>query len=565
VRFPAYGLLVPVTLLLACAAPAQPPPRTAGTSSPESRSWMDEHDELSALMQGIQKELEPVGLTAQREGFGGFLSNGARATHPVHVAEHECLTLIAIGSRAVHDMDSALYNPEGDVLAVDSQPDPHPTIQVCAGERPEDLYYALQVYEGAGSFLMVAFAGKPESLDAVSKKLGIRPALARLDEPSTDAPSRVAAFRDGLSRRGFEPLEAPVRVPLVQDQRMRVALPVEPGQCYTAAGFALAGVQNVDLRVLDDEGAEVARDESQEEDASAQFCATRKAEYAAELYGARAAGAALLLFFRGDAALLGGQSGLWLGERPLTPASTVPLSDALVEVTRRATQDGWKALGATLQGRLAPGQAISHIISLPPRRCARIQAVGGPGVRRLELMALNANGQTLAAAQGRADSTYVHVCANGAREVELQLRAAEGAGSFALALYQTPLSNVAPPGADERTSAALQQALRNAHDAGFEVHADFQKGPHELSLRSAQPQSLPISGEAHCVRAYVVSDDPSLHASLLVAGKRVEDAAVEHDVPVRFCAPGNAEEKDLELQVSTAAARAEAFVLVLVR
>ena len=560
------ALLVAAASLLGCASGgALPAMRGGAESSSVGQSWVNGDDELATAMQGVAKQLEPLGLTPLRDEFVGFLSTGARGTHALRVPEHRCVTLIAMASRAVHDMDAALYSPEGDLLAIDSQPDAHPTIQVCTGATASNLYYALQIYEGAGSFLVVGFEGEASTLEAAAKALNVRPALARLDAPSSDGPSRVAAFRDGLQRRGFEPTVAPLRVPLVRDQRMRVALGVEPGQCYTAAGFALQGVQNVDLRVLDDEGSEVARDESGEEDAGVQFCATSKAEFAAELYGAHDTGTALLLLFHTDAARLGGQSGLWLGERPLTPASTVSLADALIEVTKRATQDGFKALGASLQGRLAPGEAISHTIALSPKRCARIQAVGGPGVRRLELVAKDSAGQTLASSEGQAESTYVHVCGAAAREVELQLRASEGAGQFALALYQASLSAVTPAGADEGTSAELQQALRLSHDAGYQVHDDYRGGPQQLALHSAEPKLLPIRGAARCLRAYVISHDPSVRASLLVAGKRVEDESIRPGVPVRFCSPGDAAESDLELQVSTAAAETDAYVMVLVR
>jgi hypothetical protein len=558
--------LLAVATLLGCASSGTLPQLHDGAdANSDGQAWVNGDDELATAMQSVAKKLQPLGLTPLRDEYAGFLSTGARGTHALRVAEHRCVTLVAIASRAVHDMDAALYSPEGDLLAIDSQPDAHPTIQVCTGAEASSLYYALQIYEGAGSFLVVGFEGNADTLEAAAKALDERPALARLDAPSSDGPSRVAAFRDGLQRRGFEPTVAPLRVPLVRDQRMRVALGVEPGQCYTAAGFALQGVQNVDLRVLDDEGSEVARDESGEEDASAQFCATRKAEFAAELYGAHDAGTALLLMFHTDAARLGGQSGLWLGERPLTAASTVSLADALIEVTKRASQDGFKALGASLQGRLAPGEAISHTIALSPKRCARIQAVGGPGVRRLELVAKDAAGQTLATAEGQAESTYVHVCGAAAREVELQLRASEGAGQFALALYQASLSAVTPAGADEGTSAELQQALRQSHDAGYQAHDDYRSGPQQVALRSAEPKVLQIRGAARCLRAYVLSHDPSVRASLLVAGKRVEDESVRPGEPVRFCAPGDAAGSDMELQVSTAAAETDAYVMVMVR
>ena len=67
------------------------------------------------------------------------------------------------------------------------------------------------------------------------------------------------------------------------------------------------------------------------------------------------------------------------------------------------------------------------------------------------------------------------------------------------------------------------------------------------------------------MRAYVISRDPSVRASLLVAGKRIEEQVVLPGAPVRFCAPDASAERPVELQVSTAAAETDAFVMVLVR
>jgi len=562
--------LVTIVLALSCAACTigeSGRRSTYGGAQTGSQTWRTSDDELSLTMRAIGKQLESAGLAPSRDSFRGFLTTGARTTHKVHVEANSCATLIALASRGVHDMDAALYSPEGDLLAVDSQPDAHPTMQVCTGAEARVLYYALQVYEGAGSFVVATFVGPQDTLETAAKLLGTRPALARLGTPEIDGPGRVAAFREGLQRRGFEPLQAPMRVQLARDQDIRVPLRVTPGQCYTAAGFALDGLRDVDLRVLDDEGGEVARDESREEDASAQFCAGRRAEYAAELRGVDGTGVALLILFQAEAASIGGLSGLWLGERPLARASTAPLDEALAAVAQRSTRDGFKPGRALLTGRLGPGEAIAQPFALAAQRCARIYAVGGPGVRRFSLVAKDNTGQTLASAEGRADTTYVHVCSATARELDLQLHAAAGSGAFTLAVYEAALTTVAPEGADERVGAALQQAVMQARDAGYEVLDDFEAGPRRLALGRVDPISLELSaGKARCVRAYVLSSARSARAQLWVDGTPVDEPAAEGQA-ARFCINGDAPgAKPVQLRLwSSAPDRGDAWLIVLAR
>jgi len=529
--------------------------------------WRTSDDELSLTIRAITKQLAGAGLEPRKGSFRGFLTTGARTTHRLQVASNTCATVIAIASRGVHDMDAALYSPEGDVLAVDSQPDAHPTMQVCTGDESRTLYYALQVYEGAGSYVVATFVGEQSKLESAAKLLGARPALARLSTPEADGPGRVSAFREGLQRRGFEPLQAPMRVALARDQDMRVALRVKPGQCYTAAGFALDGLRDVDLRVLDDEGNEVARDQSREEDASAQFCSDRRAEYAAEVRGVDGAGTAVLMLFHAEAAAIGGQSGLWLGERPLTNASSAPLDQALSAVGKRSTDDGFKAHKTLFSGRLAHGEAIAQPFALAAQRCARIHAVGGPGVRRLSLVAKDVEGKELATAEGEANTTYVHVCSATARQLSLQVHAAAGSGPFALAVYEAALTAVAPAGADEHVGAELQQALMQARDAGYHPLPDFKLGPQKLALGRVEPLSMQLSaGSARCLRAYVLSRDRSARAQLWVSGTPVDAPATEGQA-ARFCASGQTQAAGkMELRLwSSASQRDDAWLMVLTR
>jgi hypothetical protein len=531
-------------------------------------SWQNGKDGLSVNMQAIASQLGGVGLVPGQELFRGFLTAGARATHRLTLPAHSCVALLAIASPGVHDMDAAIYSPDGDLLAVDSQPDAHPTIQVCTGAEPHALYYALQVYEGAGSFLMAGFLGQQATLDAAAKLIGARPAVARLGNAEPDGPGRVASLREGLQRRGFQALQPPLQLQLTEDQSVRVPLPVEPGQCYTAAGFGLDGVENVDLRVLDEEGTEVARDRSTEQDAGAQFCADRHAEFAAELHDVSGAGNALLLLFRVDAASIGGPSGLWLGERPLTESSTAPLFERIAEVSSLAARDGFKQSRTLLQGQLARGEVIAQPLALAEGRCARVHAVGGPGLRTLELRAVDASGRTLAHAEGTVEATYVHVCASTARELSLEVHAAAGAGPFAVTVHEAKMSRVAPAGSAEQVAADVLQALRQARDLGYAPSSAQNGAARRLSLRREQPLSLDIDPrDGRCMRAYLLSNEPTAQARLVLSGKQI-DAAPGEGEPLRYCAAVDAATttRPLALRVTTQSEQpADAWLMILTR
>lgn len=554
-----FGLL----LLVSCAG------SSAGRGTPTAfvpvSGWRVATDPLALRMRAIGARLQPLGLTPEREAFSGFLTAGTRGTHPLELAARTCATWLALASEGIADMDAAIYSPEGEVLAVDSQPDARPTLQVCAGETSLRLYYTLQIYEGAGSFLMAGFTGPRSSLEAAAHALGARPMVTDLGEASAAGQGRVSAFRDGQQRRGFLPVQLPVRVPLAAAQRARSVIAVEPGGCYSAAGFALDGLRGVELRVLDEEGTELARDAAGQEDAAVQFCAERRAEYAAELRGGAGTGAALLLLFRAEAALIGGRAGLWLGERPLEPAATETLDAVLATVTRRARQDGFARTRTSASVQLLPGGVTGQPLSLGAHRCARIHAVGGPGIRRLQLTVVDARGQEVARAQGDAAGTYVHVCTSAAGELEVETHAVGGSGSVRVSVHEAPLSAVMPRGADPAVAAELQQLLRQARDLGYSPLPDFD--PQRVRIGASEAVALRLPTEPlRCVRAHVVSRG-NTQAELTLAGKAVDSTALGSSEPARFCTgkEAPAEVDTLELRLTSSAGEEDAWVMVLTR
>ncbi len=552
-------------LLLVACAHAEPSATSRTTLGGQAATWKVSEEPLGIAMRTIAQQLERAAVQPTRDAFAGFMTTGGRSTHRFDLAAHTCMTLVALATQGVQDMDAAVYGPEGDLIAADSQPDAHPTIQLCSEDKPRALYYALNVYEGAGSFLVVPFVGPSETLEQAAGLLGARPTPARLDAQDIDTKSRLASFREGLVRRGFSALQNPLEVPLAAAQRMRVPLLVEAGQCYTAGSFAFAGLDDLNLRVLDDEGGEVARDGSPGGDASAQFCAERPGQYAAELQSVTGQGSAMLLLFHAPASVVGGAHGLWLGERPLARASLVPLEQAVAEIDARAARDGYRS-GRTLRiGRLMPGEAVAESATLPAKRCARIVAAGGQGVRLLALRALDATGHTLAAAQGDAQTTYLHVCTSEALPLQLQLYALAGSGRFALSWHEAPLAAVPPPEAADSLRARLQQAEQLADEAGYHRHPSFAGGPVAVSLKRAEPYSLSLPAAAgQCVRAYVISSERGAYAELVSGSKRIGEPA-RYSEPALFCAPAGAPAGASELRVASEDADAEAWLLVLVK
>ena len=102
------------------------------------------------------------------------------------------------------------------------------------------------------------------------------------------------------------------------------------------------------------------------------------------------------------------------------------------------------------------------------------------------------------------------------------------------------LSSLAPAGATEQVRADLEQAAQRAHDAGYQPLPEYGRGPLKLILAAREQVSLPVTlADARCVRAYLLTGEPSARAQLWVAGAPVDAPAGEGEA-VRFCAADKA-------------------------
>jgi hypothetical protein len=107
-------------------------------------------------------------------------------------------------------------------------------------------------------------------------------------------------------------------------------LPVEVGQCYTVAVFGGTGVDELRLRLLDDDGGIASVADESHTRAAAQLCARKTAPFTAESEAVAGSGEVVLIVYRVDVVTAGGDAGLWLGHRAkadaLRPSAKQPTS-----------------------------------------------------------------------------------------------------------------------------------------------------------------------------------------------------------------------------------------------
>jgi hypothetical protein len=487
--------------------------------------WSSGDESVVELMSALSHRLEEDGFSVGPITLDGFLTAGGERTHRLEIPAEACLTIVALTSRGIRDLDAGLYAPSGEALAEDVEPDAHPTIQICAAEEPRRVYYHLHAYDGAGSFLVASFAGPRERFEVAARIIGGRPGVAQGDGSANERDPRLRELLSGARRRGFELDSEPVRVQLAEGQSVRVPVAGEGGRCYTVAAFAANEGLSLDLRMLDELDVELGRDVSESPTAQLQFCSDGEVRGAAELTAARGAGLAEVVILTARAAEVGGSSGLWLGERP--PYAHRATLEAIEGQLSRAELTGWSARRLVAQGSLARGQAVRLSLRAEGGTCTRLAVLGGPGMAAVSArVAERGAGQwTQADSDGYALAT---VCPDVATEYDVDLVSRAGQGSYrALAFVRSAreVFAIEPP--------PLRGALLDELDRGRRV--GFVAELADAVVREPGSTSVEL-GRERCERIIVrssASAGATLRNARGIAGRRAGPR-----IEVTSCEPG---------------------------
>lgn len=308
VRWLACALIGAGSVLAACQPGTGAKPETARGQASSVPS------ELTGTMDATARALREHGFLAGKSSYAGFLLGGEHVTLAVPIPEGECLTLVAVATEHVRDLDAALYSADGELLAADTESNARPAIQACATGEAR-VYYVMQLYEGSGSFLVVPFYGPRAALAAAAAAIGGRVAFADLVPHRELTEDPLRQLTEGLRKRGYAQVGVDRSFPIVEGERVRLTLPVEAGNCYTLAAFASEGVRAIAVRALDEHGADLSVSDDGAPQAAAQLCAEHAAEYSIESLARVGQGRVTVLVYRTDVITAGGEAGLWLGER----------------------------------------------------------------------------------------------------------------------------------------------------------------------------------------------------------------------------------------------------------
>lgn len=550
------GALVLMVVAAACRPAATGP--TLPTGAPPAAASADEV--LRARVDEVRASVATGSVRFDRVLSRGFLTPHGQATSVVEVGAGECVSVVAVGSAAIRDLDAHLYDPSGDLVVEDVEVDAHPTVQLCA-TAARRVYHALEAFDGQGAYAVLLFKSDRAGLDAVSRAMGGHPGAAT-GAAGGDAAleRRVTAFRDGIARRGFQGYGDPRPVDLEGAGVAALPLLVSPDRCYTVAAFADDEAGAISLRVLDGDLDEVASDLPGGRDAALQFCPGAEAPLSVRVERRAGRGAVVLHAFSADAASVGGEGALWLGVRrgvgdQQGVAETAAAAGARLVAAQVASPEAGPPVAPV---PLLPGEVRAVPWSIAPGRCGLALAGGAPRVARVDLEAVEEVPLRVTAALPRGSVAVVARCAAASPvSASLRVTAERGSGPVELRTMTFAAPAWSMPSALEATAAALSMVA--LADAGLRLA----EAPRAVAWSAGGAASWAVERSAgRCVRVGLAAggDEPVSLTLRDASGAALASEEGAGTVAVRRCGAG-AERITVEARRGSAGAAPEAWWL----
>lgn len=456
---------------------------------------------LAQRIDALTQQLAPRGVRGDGVIAHGFITHGTQVTTPVDLAEGECVSLVAMASAGVRDLDAHLFDPSGELVVEDIETDAHPTVQLCAS-APRRVYHVMEAYEGQGAWVVARFRSDRAGFDALASAVGGRPAAAAGGPRGrSDIERRINEARESVAPRGFAPSGDATRLDFAASGTMQVPLAVTPDRCYTLVALGVGDVTDLDVQVRDVDGEVMARDVRSARDAQVQFCPRSAATLAVEVR-ASGAGDAVLQAFAADAASVGGANTLWLGERAPWSEGAASLSRMREVFARRLQEAGFRLAAAQPEARpWAPGEVKEQAVTVDAGRCLAVAVLGGSGLARVSADLYDRDGNRVASGVGQGPWSTVVRCATARESLTLRSAAEVGAGDGAMVLAEL----AAPPawaGDADRGAVALTLASLLAAPDGWTVSG----APERVRLGGGALRPRAVERPSgRCVRVAAVS------------------------------------------------------------
>jgi hypothetical protein len=391
--------LIACLLAAGCAHPppvmSRPPPDPLSVVPELDPLLADDPPEMAARLAG-------EGYERGSERLGGFLPPSAHESLRVAIPARRCAVFAGRASAGMHDLDAALYLPDGTLLAEDEGADAEPLVTYCADEVVPVAYLVLRAFRGAGAYAVSQWSRPVRFGDPVMSP----------DELHDGSLREISV---ALARRGFRP-DGPVReVHPHESDALIVPLSVQPFSCYTVLASTAEGA--VSMRLLDGEAHEVASGAAEPRVSAVQRCAGESAaDWSVELRGLGARSVRLWVFSARERDI-GGERALWLGE---PGASQLAYASAPTAAARHVTLP------------VSQGQVVERVVAAQTagRACYVLQASLMAGLSRASVRVEDTGGAQLAEGQILPAGTALRYCAAG--PVTAVLTGVQGYGALSL-------------------------------------------------------------------------------------------------------------------------------------
>lgn len=437
---------------------------------------------------------------ASRAGAGplaivtsGPLSEGERVGAFVEVPDGACLLAYGRASPAIEDIDLAAFAEEGNPLAIDERPDPHPTLLLCP-PRAERIYVAVHAAAGQGLTVVAAQLVPRELAAAVGQAVEARGAAPRSPEAWPGLEEIVRTHRAAIGGRWEERR----RVAMAVDSRAPsfVGLTVEEGGCTDAIVTPDDDVAALEVELLDADGRLVARARGSSSVRTITVCSSVGIEGTLQIrpHVGRGLVAVVTATSRGESAreALARPEVAWL-------ASGEPLEATRAARERALGQAGYAPPTWSQTGQLQLGRRLTLPVTLPSRGggCARVDVVAGAPLSLVDAAAWDDAGSLLATGDGEGGAA-LFVCGKAKARVDLGTRGRPG-----------PFALTARPEAWQSRAflahpLAASRMLSRAAGPGVFVHRGTPGAVHQAALESTKRFSYEASvAPSTCLAVYV--------------------------------------------------------------
>ncbi len=309
---------------------------------------------------------------------------------------------------------------------------------------------------------------------ALAQPVPLVPAPAR---PSPELAARVERVAEVFRERRARPLRERWSGFLREGRARVFSLAVERPQCVGFVAVGREGLDDLDLAVSNEAGAELARDDRRDAHPYVRACLTAPGALHVRVTGAHGNGEAAVLTLA-DAPLVPPPLDDVLGTRPASllggprvaraevgrdPAALSAV-EHLTRLSARLTDLGYRRVGAARNGQLPHGQTNQNPVPLAAGRCYAIQGAGGDHVDDLDLRVLGPDGRPLGQDVGADARPLVRLCPAVDGPHSVDLRMFSGSGEWAFEVFEAP-ADVPHRLGDDVVGVARARALEVAMEA----------------------------------------------------------------------------------------------------